>query len=318
MEPLLIIAFLDGRLGHEKQTRGVLQAIADRTPVSVAYRSLPKVSFSLAMKQWSAYIRGSLYRRQKDREVMVDLIIGSGAYTHIPMLLLKKTTGARVITCMRPDRLLVQKIDLCFIPFHDRVKPADNVFITTGPPSAIPFTNTHDPVKGLFLIGGIDKRSHQWNSERLVRQVKTILEREPSMKWTISTSPRTPKNMIPMLEELTAECANVSVVYSETTPSGWIETAYQHHAMVWVTADSISMIYESLIAGCRVGILPVQWKKKDSKFIRVEKELLDKKWVYSYEKWFSGKETEIQPVRLDEAGRCAVEILKRWWPGRLL
>ena len=90
MEPLLIIAFLDGRLGHEKQTRGVLQAIADRTPVSVAYRSLPKVSFSLAMKQWSAYIRGSLYRRQKDREVMVDLIIGSGAYTHIPMLLLKK------------------------------------------------------------------------------------------------------------------------------------------------------------------------------------------------------------------------------------
>jgi hypothetical protein len=31
MKPLSIVAYFDGRLGHEKQTRGILQALADIT-----------------------------------------------------------------------------------------------------------------------------------------------------------------------------------------------------------------------------------------------------------------------------------------------
>jgi len=318
MEPLSIIAFFDGRLGHEKQTRGVLKALADRTPVSIAYRSLPAASFLHAIHQWGSYIRGSLQNHRKQSIEKVDLIIGSGAYTHIPMILLKKSTGARVVTCMSPDRFLTHHIDLCFVPSHDRIKVADNIMITTGPPNLTPFTATHDPGKGLFLIGGIDKRSHQWDSEKLIGQMKTILRKDLSIRWILSTSPRTPKNMIPMFDALIAEYPYLSVVYAEKTPPGWIETAYQQNSMVWVTADSISMIFESLTAGCRVGILPVQWKKKNSKFRRIERELVDKKWVYDYEKWLSGIQTEVEPVRLDEAGRCAEEILKRWWPNRLL
>ena len=35
MRPLSIIAYFDGRLGHEKQTLGILQALADITSTEV-------------------------------------------------------------------------------------------------------------------------------------------------------------------------------------------------------------------------------------------------------------------------------------------
>jgi mitochondrial fission protein ELM1 len=317
MAPLSIIAFLDGRLGHEKQTRGVLEALRRLTPTSVQFRYLPSLSLFTAIKQWGIYLATAMLPKKKEKDASLDLIIGSGSYTHIPMLLLKRNTNAKAITCMCPDRLLIRHMDLCFIPAHDRVKPAENIFITTGPPNLLTFNDDHDAERGLILIGGIDRRSHVWDSEAIISQVKTIIQQSPSIKWTVSSSPRTPEPMILMLEAIEKQYANVDVVLSKNTPRGWVENAYRQNAVVWVTADSVEMIYEALTAGCWVGILPVQWKKQNSKFVIFEKELLTKGWVCSYDRWLSGKWTESRVVHLDEAGRCAVEILKRWWPERL-
>jgi hypothetical protein len=35
MTPLKVVAFFDGRLGHEKQTHGVVNALARRTPIEI-------------------------------------------------------------------------------------------------------------------------------------------------------------------------------------------------------------------------------------------------------------------------------------------
>ena len=87
MDPLSIIAFFDGRLGHEKQTRGVLKALADQTVVAVQYKTIPSLSFVSAMKNWCTYIAALVFSPKMRPNFRVDLIIGSGSYTHIPMLL---------------------------------------------------------------------------------------------------------------------------------------------------------------------------------------------------------------------------------------
>lgn len=123
--------------------------------------------------------------------------------------------------------------------------------------------------------------------------------------------------MVPELRTLEKEFTNAQFYTSTETPDGWIEKQYAVNYSVWVTADSLSMVYEALTAGCCVGLLPVEWKRKDSLFQRSENYLLNNELVISYESWLKQdqKIRKVQP--LDEANRCVKEILRRWWPDRL-
>lgn len=317
MRPLSIVAFLDGRLGHEKQTKGVLKALSEMTPIDVEYK-IQDPSFKSGLRDWAAYITSFiLLRNKKKSDNNIDLIIGTGSYTHIPMLLLKQECEAKVVTCMTPNFFLRRKIDLCFVPQHDGQKPGANIFFTIGAPSTAVLQDKHDRKKGLILVGGVDKKSHKWRSEAIITKIRSIIEKEQSIKWTITSSPRTPEETIVLLQNLASQNANVDFFRSEDTPGGWIEKEYAKNFTVWVTADSISMIYEALTAGCNVGILPVDWKKKNSKFQRSEDYLLENKLILSYEMWLAGKNENIKVEPLNEASRCAREILRRWWPDRL-
>lgn len=318
MKPFLVVAFLDGSLGHEKQTMGVLDALSRLTPIDVKYRRIPKPSFKNGLRDWTAFISSfALPRTTKKIFDNIDIIIGAGCHTHIPMLLLKKECGGRVVTFMIPNLFLLKLIDLCFVPQSDRLKPGPNIFKTIGPPNTARFENRHDKKKGLILIGGLDKKSHTWSSETVIAQVRSIIEKESSIKWTVSSSPRTPEGTISLLQDLETENSNMSFFKSEDTPTGWIEEKYAQNYKVWVTADSMSMIYEALTAGCSVGILPVKWKKKHSLFQRSQDYLIENKLISSYKKWLAGKNENIKVEPLDEASRCAREILRRWWPDRL-
>ena len=106
------------------------------------------------------------------------------------------------------------------------------------------------------------------------------------------------------------------VPFRESEP-GWLEKQYRTHASVWVTADSISMIYEALSSGCRVGVLPVQWKKADNKFQRSLNYLLEHKLIVSFDHYIQGAAMPENVEPLNEADRCAKELLRRWWPKNL-
>ena len=315
--PLSVLAYLDGRAGHEKQTRGILHALSRLTSIDVAYRSVSPLSATTPVNQWSAYLRlKALPGWEGPPTGTVDLIIGTGAHTHIPMYLMKRRTGAPVVTCMSPAAILRKKIDLCFIPRHDRPIRARNVFTTLGPPNLSEAGNIHSPDKHLILVGGRDEKSHFWDTEKTLSQIRSLLSETAGRTWTISSSPRTPVETVARLSELAVATPALSFFRSEETPSGWIETAYAEHAVVWVTADSISMIYEALSAGCRVGILPVRWKHPANKFQRSIDDLVQNGYAVVFA---DGRPQVSPPIAppLDEASRCAREILKRWWPRRL-
>jgi hypothetical protein len=322
MRPLKLIAVMDGRLGHEKQSRGIIEALGNQTPVEVKYCILPALSVASDIKSRLAYLKslirlGSSAVANKQTSPKVDLLIGTGYHTHFPMLLLKNKTGARVVTCMTPDFPLKAKMDLCCIPRHDCPRMAGNVYITTGPPCIARAGKEHNSRKGLILVGGVDEKSHIWNTATTLEQIKTIIHKHPDWHWTVSSSPRTPEETITQLEALAKTEPMTSFFKSKDTPPGWIEIQYNENRTAWVTADSISMVYEALSAGCRVGILPVRWKKKANKFQRSIDDLVQAKWATTYERWRTGDIIPTPLTPLNEAARCANEILRRWWPERL-
>jgi uncharacterized protein len=75
----------------------------------------------------------------------------------------------------------------------------------------------------------------------------------------------------------------------------------------------MSMVYEALSAGCHVGILPVVWKRKNNKFSRSEMYLLEHGLVVSFQDWREGTAQWKLHEPLNEAGRCAEEIMRKWF-----
>ncbi|KPJ99916.1 MAG: hypothetical protein AMJ60_03355 [Desulfobacterales bacterium SG8_35] len=324
MKPLSIVAYFDGRLGHEKQTRGILRALASITAANVVHKKIP-VSSAAYCKNWTTYLLSPLCSLEDKRfSAPVDLIIGTGTHTHIPMLLEKKSREkvsgekVRVVTCMSPEPFLRGKFDLCCIPRHDEPQTRENVFVTLGPPSPVVFEKKHNPDSGLILVGGLDKKSHTWNSRKVAEQIQTIIRRNPSVQWTASSSPRTPEDTCRELEEMASSMRQLAFFRSKETPAGWIEEQYALNSTVWVTADSISMVYEALTAGCSVGILPVEWRQRDNKFQKSLEILHAKKMIVDFSAWQSGAGMPVPPAEpFNEAVRCAREILQRWWPDRI-
>lgn len=324
MKPLSIVAYFDGRAGHEKQTRAILQSLANITGTSLICKNVP-VSAVTYCKNWSAYLLAFLQSpRTKNFVTPVDLIIGTGTYTHLPMLLEKNTREkiygkpVRVVTCMSPEPFLLSKFDLCCVPAHDSFSPRENIFVTLGPPTPEIVEKKHESGRGLILVGGVDKKSHRWNSQAVTGQIQTIVQKNPLLHWTISSSPRTPDDTSRELENMASSLEQLSFFRSEDTPAGWVEEQYAVNRTVWVTADSISMVYEALNAGCSVGVLPVEWLQGENKFQKSLNSLREKKMIIEFSQWQAGAEMPDPPAApFNEALRCAREILRRWWPDRL-
>lgn len=317
MSPLRIAAFFDGRPGHEKQTLGLIRALERLTSVTVAEHRPPQRTWPAIWAFGAARALGGRLGPGRTAADPVDLILGTGSRIHPAMLDMKRTTGARAVTCMTPNFPLVGAFDLCLVPRHDRTRPAKNIFTTIGPPNPLAFSPAQDARRGLVLVGGTDPKSHIWDEDAVVEMVGRVMDRSPHVRWTVSSSPRTPAATEARLARIAGEVPRAAFFRARDTPAGWVETAYGESAVAWVTADSISMVYEALTAGCRVGILPVTWKRPQGKFARSEQYLLENRLVTSYEAWLETGRMAERPPRFDEAGRCAREILRRWWPNRL-
>ena len=324
MKPLSIVAYFDGRLGHEKQTRSILQEISGITATHVINR-IVRISPAASCSNWAAYLLSGLWNMNAEKyNEPVDLIIGTGTHTHIPMLLEKKsrnkTSGGpvRVVTCMSPDPLLLPGFDLCFIPLHDDPIPRKNIFLTLGPPSPRIIEKRDGSNRGLILVGGVDRKSHKWDTGKITVLIKNIVAESQLLLWTVSSSPRTPEDTCRKLENMAEITEKLTFYRSIDTPAGWIEEQYALHDTAWVTADSISMVYEALTAGCAVGILPVEWLRQKNKFQKSLTNLHERNMIVTYEEWKTGAKTLTPPGEpFNEAGRCARELLKRWWPDRL-
>jgi hypothetical protein len=310
---LRVIALLDGRPGHEKQTMGIIQALQERVPVQLTKINVSNFTLlDKVMQTCRLYLPGGGLSHPKLGKA--DLLIGTGSRTHLPMLLYKKRYNIPAITCMTPPKHLRSRFDLCFVPEHDGQKEDRNIFLTVGSPNCSLNKRQHQKTCGLILLGGVNPKSHQWDDFQVVEMIEKIVNTDSWKQWTISSSPRTPEKTVATIVQMKDKYNNIDFFKYTDTPPGWIEEQYGQNSVAWVTADSISMVYEAITAGCNVGILPVKWLRDDCKFKRNENVLFEKRLATSFVSWEGGNSLSDKHIELNEAQRCADRIIQIWRP----
>jgi mitochondrial fission protein ELM1 len=208
---------------------------------------------------------------------------------------------------MRPS-LPLRCFDLCLIPEHDAVAERDNVLQTRGALNTVRPGAGQDPQTGLILIGG-PSAHYAWDGAMLTEQLGAIARQDPR-HWTVTTSRRTPPETVALLERLA--CDNLQLMpYGDTAP-GWVHEQLRGVAAVWVTEDSVSMLYEALTAGVACGLLPVP-ARGVSRVQRGVQRLLADGMLSTFADWQAGRPLLPPAQPLDEARRCARWIVERWF-----
>jgi mitochondrial fission protein ELM1 len=291
---LTLWRFTDGRPGHDRQTRGLAQALQQRTDVSL--HELPVRGGAGGFCWWLSgrYPPGTALPAP-------DLLLGAGHATHSHLLAARRSRGGRIVLCMKPS-LPLSCFDLCLIPQHDTPPRADNVLATLGVLNDLRPGAAHDAARGLIVVGG-PSRHHRWDNGRILAQIDSLIAARPLQHWRLTTSPRTPPELLAQLRGNNA-CEYVPF---DSCADGWLAQQLAQAGEVWVSEDSVSMIYEALTAGARVGLLRVPRGMANRVTDEIDA-LVAKGWVGRPGEWQLASGAD-KP--LDEAARCA-DWIQQW------
>jgi mitochondrial fission protein ELM1 len=289
----------DGKPGHENQSLGLAEALGRLRACDV--RRLPLGGISRWMRVSRAMKLASAWPKP-------DLLLGAGHATHWTLFRLASKLRARSVVLMKPS-LPVGWFDLCIAPAHDfpGTRPPENVVTTMGAMNRVPFDPEARRSGGVMLVGG-PSASHGWDEEGMLARLEDVVADAAPGYWRLTTSRRTPAGMLARLRE---RLSAVEVWSCEDTGPDWVPARLGEVAEAWVTADSVSMVYEALSSGARVGLLPVPEKIPDSRVLRGLADLLDRGFLTGYETWRAGRTLAAPPHVLREADRCAALVLER-------
>ncbi len=309
----------DGRPGHENQSVGLALALARRTGATHEVVKVdPKASVWARMRAAAALSgmgvppmgSGTNEHGRDARATKPDLVIAAGHRTHLPLWWAARKFGARSVVIMKPS-LPLAFFDLALVPRHDAAEGAadsEKRVLTRGALNRVPEDLPTKEARGLVLLGGPSKH-HGWDGAALAPMVARVIAARPELEWIVGDSRRTPDGFLRGLE-LPAGVRATKVPHQETGP-GWLAGELARSALVWVTADSVSMVHEALTAGAATGVLPVPPAKAGGDGGRPARAVAGL-IAAGLATEFPGRATP-PSTRFHEAGRCADLILARWF-----
>ena len=283
--PLQILIISDGKPGHLNQSLGLAEAIGRRGLVAVHVVALD--------------FRKGFFARLREVVAATEalprpaIVISTGHSTHVPLLWISRKYDARSIVMMKPS-LPIAWFGTCIAPEHDfegKVVPR-NVITSKGALNRV-IAGDHARKGKLFLIGGPSK-THGYDEAALVSRISDIAGDEP---WQLADSRRTPASLLPALA---VALPNLEIFPHGETKPGWLAGKLSELEEIFVTEDSVSMIYEALSSGARVGVLEMPRLRRNSRVLRgLEK--LEKEGYFDQSK----------PLKiLAEADRCAGLVIE--------
>jgi len=290
-----IVYVSDGKAGHRSQAVGLYKAMQRQSADEVTFEEvsidqLPVFSLFLAI-----FKKSIVALKQPP-----DYIFGVGSHTQFRALLLGQIyPEAKTIILMKPN-FPVTWFDYAIIPEHDSVEASEHVITTQGALNPIVNEQRHQPNRFLIALGGSSKR-HQWNEAKVLDAIQQIVNLHPQAEIILTTSRRTPKEFLAHLNEKSFK-SQLKIFPVEKTPQGWIFEEMQKAEAVWVTEDSVSMIFEALTAGCQVGIIEIDRLKSD----RIT-QLLDQLLTQAL---LGENKVKLLNLQLDEATQVAHILLK--------
>ena len=251
-----IVYVSDGKAGHRSQAVGLYKAMQRQSNIEVTFQEISIQElpiFSLLKALWAR--RFGLFEKKP------DYIFGVGSHTQARVLLLGRVyPKAKTVIMMKPN-FPVNWFDYAIIPQHDGVKESMHVITTQGALNPIVNENRHQPNRILIALGGNSKR-HQWNDEKVLSSIQRLVENNVHATFILTTSRRTPDTFLETLVQQNFYL-KLQIFPVEHTPQGWVFEEMQKAEAVWVTEDSVSMIFEALTAGCRVGVIMLDRVKED-------------------------------------------------------
>jgi mitochondrial fission protein ELM1 len=190
-----------------------------------------------------------------------------------------RTCGGKTVVMMKPS-LPCSLFDLCVVPEHDDVKASVRVLVTRGVLNRIRPTPDKDPYRGLILLGGPSKH-YRWDDTTLLVQLREITS-ETRIHWTLATSRRTPDSMLQLLREDLPEV--VDIVPWQETDKDWLPRQLDQAFRVWISEDSVSMVYEAMTSGAHCGLLEVPLRRS-SRVRRGLQKLIDSSRIVTFSQW---------------------------------
>ena len=236
-----------------------------------------------------------------------DLLLGAGHASHFHLLAARRRFGGRCVVLMKPS-LPRAWFDLCIVPEHDGAGPMQNQLITRGVLNTIRSGGEHNEEVGLAVIGG-PSRHYRWDDGALLQQLEQLIRARPKRRWWLTSSRRTPAAL---LGRLAGELNGVEFVPYPKASGDWLAERLAEAGEVWVSEDSVSMIYEALSSGARVGLLAVP-RQGCSRVSRGVDRLVGDGWVGAPGDM---RLAEGPGQEINEADRCAQWINERWLNAR--
>lgn len=241
---LQLCLLTDDKPGHKSQLQGLLQGFQNLVAVDEQWLSVSG-GFGATVKQLRQLPSNSL-------------LVGAGRKTWRFLVWAKYRFGLQTVVLMRPRLWPLRCFDYIVPPRHDGLTNTNNIIVTEGALNPIQPAQELNEHKGLVLIGG-PSQHYGWDNEKIAQQIKTVVGNNSECVWHITNSRRTPEGLLQIIQQF--GLANIEVYPCQKTPNDFVRKSLNQAGKVWVSEDSMSMVFESLSAGGQVGLLQVPRKK---------------------------------------------------------
>ena len=299
-KPLVVWFFTDDKPGHLNQLIGLESRLSAHANIETKWFSIvnKKISwFDTLLKRFSCEGEGS-----------PDLVVGAGRRTHKYLVATKRSYDCFSLVLMRPS-LPLSLFDAAIIPEHDSPAVKDNILVTVGVlnnvvPRTINTPSVDSNKQGLILIGG-ESKHYLWDNEHVLHQLESIIANSSDVgEWVLGNSRRTPDSFLRLLKE--KKIPKLKVVEHQNTDRAWLPKQMGQSERIWVTPDSVSMVYEAITSGADTSIFELK-PKKETRVVKGVFHLLKTKLLSQW----PDINTVRKPAVLWEAERTAVWLLQR-------
>ena len=291
----------DAKAGHQAQVMGLVSALSALVNVELTTLTLSGNWLS----RWQI--------ANTALPTPPDLIIGAGHSTHIPVWLMgRRYRQAKTLIVMKPS-LPLSWFDFVMMPEHDAKGSLSNhVLLTQGVMNRFVNEQRHQANKVLILLGGTNQR-YAFDSQKMLADIQTLIEHYQDIKANVimTDSRRTPTELSNCLSKKNniADLSTFQFFPVANTIPDWLNEQYQTASHVWVTADSVNMIFEAMTAGCQVGLIELP-KLKTDRVTNMVDSLIQSGKVTTLTDFHQGKSLP-DAMPINEAKRAAQWLLSK-------
>jgi uncharacterized protein len=313
MRPPICWTVTDGRAGIEAQALGLAEALARRTLLEIApkrvsvrapYRALPRNFWGDAL---------SLLGDDSDSlgPPWPDVWIGCGRLSVPFSIWVKQHSPQTFVVQLQNPRAPLGAFDLVIPPAHDNLA-GESVFPILGSPNRIDAGRLRGAiVPGLspvaVLIGGPNRvfRFDEAEAERIAESLVGL-----QMPLDVTLSRRTPRGAAELLRTRLGDFAARFFDPVRSKDANPYPAMLATARAILVTEDSVNMAAEAASTGKPLYILPLRRKPfaRARKFDAFHEGLRARNAA----RRFSGAIESWSYEPLDETGRAADEVLRRW------